>query len=547
MKVDQPSANGQLLGGRYRLLEQVGRGATAAVYRGFDETLGRDVALKVFARECGDTERLGRQDAEIRILASLTHPALVTLFDAGTDPEAVLSFVVMEFISGPDLRRQLREGTLMPEDIAGVGAELASALSYIHRRGVIHRDIKPGNILLYQSAHGAADRLWHAKLADFGIARVMEDSRLTGTGRTVGTAAYLSPEQALGGELSGASDVYSLGLVLLECLTRHVEFPGAPIESGIARLNRDPAIPTTVSLGWASLLRRMTARFPADRISAAKAAVALRDLSVLPATKTSAISTAPNLDSTVLRPVATNIPNPVQPPHPGYAPGARSPRQPVSRNRRRRVVAGICLAAVLITGATAASPGGGKRTDQPVEATTLAVAAQTNPLDFHLDQLRAAIDPSEPLRAILNRIRLAIAADDMQSALTYLRELEEDAEDEALRTGMTFEKYRSITAASRLVKSDLQVLISTGADPTIEAAPDGTRTTPAPVLAADPATSTNNAEPGPVLEEARRQVDETAPQQADPLDVPAKAGRNQSKDAGNAAGKSDNAPGHNKP
>ncbi|MET3771781.1 serine/threonine-protein kinase [Arthrobacter nitrophenolicus] len=224
----EQSTTGQLLGGRYRLQELVGRGAAAGVYRSFDEFLGREVAVKIFVKEAGEPELLARQEAEIRILASLIHPGLVTLFDAGTDAAMERSFVVMEYVSGPDLRQFLREEPMEAASIASIGSDLASALDYVHGRGVIHRDIKPGNVLLYKQRPSEPDSPWRAKLADFGIARVMEEEHLTGTGRTVGTAAYLSPEQALGESVGGASDVYSLGLVLLECFTRHVEFTGKP-------------------------------------------------------------------------------------------------------------------------------------------------------------------------------------------------------------------------------------------------------------------------------------------------------------------------------
>lgn len=520
-----PTDSRQLLGGRFRLHELVGRGAAAAVYRGVDESLGREVALKVFTRDGGDPELLARQDAEIRILASLAHPGLVTLFDAGSDAVANRSYVVMEYVSGPDLRRQLREGALEPEDIARVGADLASALSYVHHRGVIHRDIKPGNILLYQPGNGAVGKCWRAKLADFGIARVMEENRLTGTGRTVGTAAYLSPEQALGGELTGASDVYSLGLVLLECLTGYVEFPGTPIESGVARLNRDPAIPTGISPDWAALLAAMTSRHPRDRPDAAQTTTSLRRLALAGGTPT-----APQ--------------TPLLPPRPDRAPTGSPEPLPAPRTRRHRAIAAVCLAAVLVAGATAATPQGGSGTEQQTTSATPAMQPQNNPLDFHLDQLQSAIESSDKLLTILGHVRQAVTANDQQAALAYVEELEKTAVDEALRSGMTLEKYRAITEAIRLVRTDLQSLTPAAADSTAEALPEGSPD-PAPLPAVEPLAPAPAAAPLTVPAAAELDSSGAAPQQRDR--IPATPGRGVGENAAGNNGKSGSAPGHNKP
>lgn len=269
-----------LLGERYRILESVGRGAAAVVYRAKDETLGREVAVKLFHRDSADTEMLAREQAEIRMLASFNHPCLVTLFDAatdGSDPSAERVFVVMEYVRGLDLRGLIRNGPLPKPDVARIGADVASALDYVHSQGVVHRDVKPGNVLL-AAENGSLARGVSAKLTDFGIARVLEGDRITGTGRTVGTAAYLSPEQARGEPLNGQSDVYSLGLVLLECLTGEVEFPGSPIESAVVRLQRDPSTPAHLGSDWSELLGAMTRREPSARPPAQEVAFALNSL-----------------------------------------------------------------------------------------------------------------------------------------------------------------------------------------------------------------------------------------------------------------------------
>ena len=241
-----------LLGGRYRLGEMIGRGGMASVYTAKDMNLGRDVALKLFAPQSADPDELRRQEAEIELLATLNHPSLVTLFDAGTDtriPEEPRPFLTMELVDGQDLRARIRHSPLPLAEIAVIGAGVSDALAYVHSLGIIHRDIKPANILLVPVRPGEPLR---PKLTDFGIARMMDGTRLTATGTMVGTAAYLSPEQSRGADLGPASDIYSLGLVLLECIKGEVEYPGSAVESAVARLHRAPGIPDSVPAEWAT-------------------------------------------------------------------------------------------------------------------------------------------------------------------------------------------------------------------------------------------------------------------------------------------------------
>lgn len=268
--------NDALVAGRYRLGSLIGRGATASVYQAQDERLGRDVALKLFAPLLGGPEGLARHENEMRLLATFNHPSLVTLFDAGTDhrdPEHPRTFLTMELIDGPDLHARLRGRPLAVGDVAHIGADIASALEYVHGRGIIHRDIKPANVLLAEAPEGSPMR---PKLTDFGIARIIEGTRLTATGTMVGTAAYLSPEQATGSALGPASDIYSLGLVLLECLTGTLEYPGTSVESAVARLHRPPRVPATLGERWVDLLVAMTATRPSERPSAREVEQALR-------------------------------------------------------------------------------------------------------------------------------------------------------------------------------------------------------------------------------------------------------------------------------
>jgi len=176
-----------------------------------------------------------------------------------------------------------------------MGADLAEALHYVHAKGIIHRDIKPANVLLAPSDFPG--RVSHAKLADFGIARLFDATHLTRTGSVLGTAGYLSPEQALGEPIGPPSDVYSLGLVLLESLTAVRSYPGTAIESAMARLQRQPEIPANLGAGWVDVLTGMTARDPAERLSSADAAVLLRDLVPGGSTGTARTGTAQQVDA----------------------------------------------------------------------------------------------------------------------------------------------------------------------------------------------------------------------------------------------------------
>ena len=271
------------LGQRYRTTDLIGSGGAASVYRAMDENLGREVAVKVFRPSAQEDDDYRRQHTETLLLATLNHPGLVTLLDAGLHHEEgdqVLNYLVMELVDGPDLRRTLKSGPLPAVSVASLGADLADALGYVHSNGVIHRDVKPANILLYPQAEH--DSRLYPKLTDFGIARMVEATVATAHGATIGTANYLSPEQAQGGTVSPSTDIYSLGLVLLESLTGEKAFPGPIVEAAVARLLRDPEIPESLGSDWVELLRAMTNRLPEARPAAHEAAGALRLLAVEP-------------------------------------------------------------------------------------------------------------------------------------------------------------------------------------------------------------------------------------------------------------------------
>ncbi|WP_300640602.1 serine/threonine-protein kinase [Nocardioides sp.] len=248
---------------RYRLEARLGSGGTADVHRATDTTLQRPVAVKLLRDVAGDASDRGRFVAEARTLASLSHRNLVMVLDAGIGDEDDRPFLVMELVEGRALSDALRQGPLPAREVARIGAEVAAGLAFAHERGVVHRDVKPGNVLLSDDGR--------VKLADFGIARLIGDTvRHTRTGTAIGTAAYLAPEQVRGEDVTGCADVYALGLVLLEALTGQRAFPGSATEAALARLHRDPDVPDDLPAGWPALLRAMTAADPAARPTTAE-------------------------------------------------------------------------------------------------------------------------------------------------------------------------------------------------------------------------------------------------------------------------------------
>ena len=255
---------------RYRVEGLLGTGGMAHVVRATDLVLDRDVAVKLL-RETTDSEGdLDRFLAETRTLARLSHPGLVTVLDGGSTASD-RPYLVMELVDGPPLSASL-DAPLDPVRVAEIGSQVAAALAYAHTQGVVHRDVKPGNVLLRRDGR--------VKLADFGIAKLLGDHSLhTKTGTVLGSVHYLAPEQVAFEEITPAVDVYALGLLMLRCLTGHHAFDGPTIESALARLSVDPEVPADLPSEWRELLTAMTARAPADRPSAADVAGRLAALS----------------------------------------------------------------------------------------------------------------------------------------------------------------------------------------------------------------------------------------------------------------------------
>ena len=258
--------SGALLAGRYEIGALVGLGGTARVYRARDDVGDTTVAVKIFPAGSGAGPG-GDGSQELAVLSGMRHPALVGVRDSGVDDEG-RPFVVMDFVEGQSLAARLRDGVLSVPAAIRLGAVLADALAHVHARGIVHRDVKPGNVLL--------DGEGRPQLTDFGIARLIDATRVTATGLVVGTAAYMAPEQVRGEVVGPPADVYALGLLLLEAVTGRREFEGGALESAIARLHRDPVVPPEIPEPLSSAIRRMTATDPAQRPAASGVAAVLR-------------------------------------------------------------------------------------------------------------------------------------------------------------------------------------------------------------------------------------------------------------------------------
>ena len=258
--------------GRFVVHEKLGRGATATVFRGTDLADGRPVALKI--AEGPSAPQAERISSEARVLEALDHPAIVRFIGQGVVPDgdswAGRPFLVEELVYGGSLAERIRDGAADPVEVARWGAAALSGLAHVHARGLVHRDIKPANILLSELRRSAV------RIADFGIATPAGTALEPGD--SSGTVHYMCPEQAAGRQPGPPGDIYSLGLVLLECLTGTKAFAGTPVESLVARTLRDPEVPAQLGKPWVSLLRAMTAMDPGARPSAAAAETQARGL-----------------------------------------------------------------------------------------------------------------------------------------------------------------------------------------------------------------------------------------------------------------------------
>ena len=236
----------RLIGGRYEIGELLGYGGMAEVHKGKDVRLGRDVAVKVLRADLArDPTFQNRFRREAQAAAGLNHPSIVAVYDTGEDdgPEGHTPYIVMEYVEGHTLREVLKtQGHLPPQQAMEITAEVCSALDFSHRSGIVHRDIKPGNVMITNA--GAI------KVMDFGIARALADNAatVTATAAVIGTAQYLSPEQARGESVDARSDVYSTGCLLYELLTGHPPFTGdSPVAIAYQHVRENPQVPSSVN------------------------------------------------------------------------------------------------------------------------------------------------------------------------------------------------------------------------------------------------------------------------------------------------------------
>ncbi len=252
------------LGGRYRLLDTLGEGGMASVYKAQDLLLERLVAVKVLREQwASDAEFIARFRQEARSVASLSHPNIVAIYDVGED--AGRHYIVMEYVEGASLKEVLSAGPLSPLRVVEVGIQVCAGLEYAHQKGIVHRDIKPHNILIHQS---------QAKIADFGIARALGSASQTGGGEVFGSPFYFSPEQVRGEEATAASDIYSLGISLYEACTGSPPFQAAsPIATALKHINEAPVPPRQLSsrvpASLEAIVLKAIAKEPVQRFSSA--------------------------------------------------------------------------------------------------------------------------------------------------------------------------------------------------------------------------------------------------------------------------------------
>ncbi|GAA2753927.1 serine/threonine-protein kinase [Amnibacterium kyonggiense] len=269
-------APGTVVGARYRIDGVLARGGMGVVHTAFDPFLLRDVVVKVLDAPAVQDRTTRGAAWEGVVAATVSHPALMPVLDAGTvrrEDGTETDFLVMERMRGGDLHALLARRPLRWDQAAALGAELAEGLALLHGAGLVHRDVKPANVLI---ATVDPDERLRARLADFGTAIGAVD---LAPGPDLGTVAYMCPEQVRGRRATDRSDVYSLGLVLLEAVTGHREFPGSVDESALARLRREPFLPPDLPARFAEVLRGMTAttadrRPPAEEVARRLAACA---------------------------------------------------------------------------------------------------------------------------------------------------------------------------------------------------------------------------------------------------------------------------------
>jgi len=269
---------------KYEVLEELGHGGMATVYRARDRRLGREVAVKVIHPHLRDSQEVVvRFNAEAKAVAKLRHPNIVDVYDV-SEPNEADQYLVVALVRGTTLRKLLQERGLMPAEVAGaLGLELLAALEHAHGNGVVHRDVKPENVLLERRRPDGPEAGEHdpprrvsVRLTDFGIAKLLDAQGVTSTGQVLGSPAHMAPEQIEGGEVDARSDVFGAGVLLYECMVGHLPFDGANPAQVLRRV-LDGVYPVAhrehppVGASWSKILDRALARAPADRFPDASA------------------------------------------------------------------------------------------------------------------------------------------------------------------------------------------------------------------------------------------------------------------------------------
>ena len=361
---------GTILSGRYTLTERIAGGGMGEVWAATDTVLGRTVAVKLLHPGLSqESDFVERFRAEARHTAALHHPNIATVFDYGEDDGA--AYLVMELVVGQPLSQIISErAPLSAQETASILIQAATALEAAHQGGVIHRDVKPANILITPDGT--------AKLTDFGISRLVGSAPLTQTGQVLGTAQYLSPEQALGQSATASSDIYALGVVGHEMLTGTRPFDaGSVVATALAHVNQPaPPLPDTVPIGVRDVISAALAKDPADR--PASAAAVAQALGMPGAAFALGAPAAPAQTQAMPMPTQA-MPAPTQA-MPTQAMPTQPPGIPVRRSRRRSAWLLVAVAAVVlgVLGAFALAEGGGGVTKPPV-ATTPATPITSSP------------------------------------------------------------------------------------------------------------------------------------------------------------------------
>ncbi|WP_051515873.1 serine/threonine-protein kinase [Candidatus Blastococcus massiliensis] len=496
-------ATGNLLAGRYEITSPIAVGGMGEVWKARDQVLDRIVAAKVLKSEyTDDPSFLARFRNEARHTAALSHPNIASVYDYGETVDDAgtqkLAFLVMEFVEGQPLVTILHDEGRLPVDwTLHVLEQSADGLSAAHRAGVVHRDIKPGNLMVRPDGV--------VKLTDFGIAQARDATPLTRTGMVVGTAQYLSPEQAQGMEVNAASDVYSLGVVGYECLTGARPFDGASqVAIALAHINRPPPpLPAEVPAQVRLLIERALAKDPADRFPDGGAfADAIRrvaaggtpvPLPVGPATTPTQVVSDPGLAdgrTTVLAAqtgtralgptTGSGAPMPPLHAHPDDDDWLAEDDQPPANGRRRWLWPAVALLVLLLLGGGTAillTSGGGGGSGAEATGTSTSSSAPASGI------------PLRPASAYVGRDADEVATELEDLGLTVVRETAGDALLAELGMDLDANAVAAIVPSGRTVEPDSEVVLTVAEDgwtvqepePTQTRAPEPTEEAPAPV------------------------------------------------------------------